>query len=489
MKETIKKMGKSIVTCFLMILSFVIAGASKVSAAGSYNRDAACNYGHEYYDECDELCSGFVSLCVNAGGLDVFSRSCTELRRQLLASDTGIEYDLALQSDMSIKMSDYPDKLEAGDVVFFYCPGCTDGKPYIHAVLCAGMDSEGYMRAYSTNNRNSGQYKYRYGSKCYACGTKISKAVVYHFDDVNSPMGHLDEIYGGAGSVMVRGWALDEDDVNKALEIHVYVGGPAGSGASCYVVPKADKLRKDVEDVYPGSGIYHGFQDTIIVNETGKKDVYVYAINIEGGDNVLIGQGTVDIKPGFKIDFAVDNVEMKIGDTMGVGIKFKGDGIYTLRYVLENNSCCKAKWTNSVNYTTGDTTINIIGAKEGNSSVTIQLLDRNYEVLYEKAFKVTVSGGNKSFTTSCDTLELEVGKTGDVDLWWSGYSDLAIIRVEYKTADGNAKYISASYKDLTNSGVTFEITGKSIGTDVMVVSFLDKERNVLATKELTLIVK
>lgn len=491
MKNIIRKIKRNIVMCFLMACGCFVLASMEVNAAGTYNRDAVCNYGGEHYDDCDEKCAGFASLCVNQGGCDVFSRSCTELRRQLLASGMGTEYDLALQLDMSIRMSDYPDRLKVGDVVFYYCPGCVnlDGKPYIHAVICAGMDSDGYMRAYSTNNPNSGTYKYRYGRNCYYCGTAVSKAVVYHFEDANSPMGNVDEMSGGAGYIQLRGWTFDWDDVNASLELHIYVGGEAGSGAPCYVIPEVDQLREDVNDVYPGSGDYHGFNDVMYVNEVGEQPVYVYAINVGGGDNVLIGQRTVNIKPRFTIDFSADNVELGVGETVTVSMNFKGEGIYTLRYVIENNSCCKAKWTGGVNYTTGDTSINIIGVREGTSNVKIQLLDRNYESLYEETFKVTVTTGGKIFTASCDALEIGVGETESISLQWSGYPDLAYISYGYNTEDGNAKYISMSYKDLTWSGITFDFTGIAIGEEKMEVALLDQNRNILATKELYIVVK
>ena len=66
--------------------------------------------------------------------------------------------------------------------MFYYCPGCTDGRPYVHTVLCNGMDGNGYMKAYSHNNANNGQQKYHYSRNCPYCGTKIAYAIAYHFE-------------------------------------------------------------------------------------------------------------------------------------------------------------------------------------------------------------------------------------------------------------------------------------------------------------------
>ena len=112
----------------------------------------------------------------------------------------------------------------------------------------------------------------------------------------NNPEGDINSVSGGLGCVNVYGWTFDRDNVAESLSIHVYVGGPAGSGAPCYVI-KADKLRTDVNDFY-GVGNYHGFSDVIYTSLTGTQNVYMYAINVGGGnDNTLLGVNQVYITP------------------------------------------------------------------------------------------------------------------------------------------------------------------------------------------------
>lgn len=112
---------------------------------------------------------------------------------------------------------------------------------------------------------------------------------------VYNPEGYFDDAKGGTQSVHVSGWAFDRDAANKCLKIHVYIGGPAGTpGAEVYAID-ANVIRNDVDKVY-GLGKYHGFSSTIYTNKTGVQSVYVYAINIEGGANVLLGAKTVTIK-------------------------------------------------------------------------------------------------------------------------------------------------------------------------------------------------
>lgn len=111
------------------------------------------------------------------------------------------------------------------------------------------------------------------------------------------PIGCLDHLSAGVGTVNISGWAFDNDNKNSQLELHVYIGGPAGdSNAEGHNSIVANVNRPDVNNVY-GCGDYHGFSATINTNKTGAQDVYVYAINVGGGSNALINSGTVTISP------------------------------------------------------------------------------------------------------------------------------------------------------------------------------------------------
>lgn len=110
----------------------------------------------------------------------------------------------------------------------------------------------------------------------------------------HNPQGMLDSAEGSENKIRVYGWAFDADDYNKQLDIHVYIGGPAGSGAAATAI-KADKSRPDVGRAYPGAGNYHGYDAWIDVNVSGNQTVYVYAINVGGGTNVLLGTKTVNV--------------------------------------------------------------------------------------------------------------------------------------------------------------------------------------------------
>ena len=91
---------------------------------------------------------------------------------------------------------------------------------------------------------------------------------------------------------------IDPTTVNTATEIHVYVGGPAGSASAQGIdVGLANRTRSDVATAYPGTGSTHGFAFTLNTTKRGTQPVYVYGINVPGskGGNPLIGQGSVTI--------------------------------------------------------------------------------------------------------------------------------------------------------------------------------------------------
>ena len=118
----------------------------------------------------------------------------------------------------------------------------------------------------------------------------------YYSNTGSNPQGCVDGVtYEGNGKIRVRGWAFDRDSLGSNLQIHVYVGGTAGSGAPGYAIT-ANVSRPDVNNAYPGVGNNHGFDSIISVSPTGNKQVYIYAINVGGGTgNPMIGSRSVNI--------------------------------------------------------------------------------------------------------------------------------------------------------------------------------------------------
>ena len=106
---------------------------------------------------------------------------------------------------------------------------------------------------------------------------------------VNNPIGNIDTASGGNGTMHFTGWAFDADNSNASLEIHIYVGGPAGSGSVQAVQGfTANLASDDVNRAYGISG-NHRFDATLEVPSlVGTHMVYVYAINIGSGNHTVL---------------------------------------------------------------------------------------------------------------------------------------------------------------------------------------------------------
>jgi hypothetical protein len=110
------------------------------------------------------------------------------------------------------------------------------------------------------------------------------------------PIGTLDLAQGAVGgSIAVNGWMLDPDAPTTSGWVHVYVDGPAGSGARVVGVP-AVVDRPDVAAAYPGAGPAHGFSTAIGGISPGVHKIYAYLINVAGGgSNPLLATASVSV--------------------------------------------------------------------------------------------------------------------------------------------------------------------------------------------------
>ncbi|MDQ3933199.1 MAG: hypothetical protein M3340_01055 [Actinomycetota bacterium] len=115
-----------------------------------------------------------------------------------------------------------------------------------------------------------------------------------------SPFGNFESAEGRLGGVgQVAGWTVDPDDGSEVTNVHVYVDGPAGSGARGVDLGPAAGSRPDVATAHPGAGAGHGFDKTIDGLSPGVHTLWVYAINaIGGGENPLLGVRRIVVPEG-----------------------------------------------------------------------------------------------------------------------------------------------------------------------------------------------
>ncbi len=169
----------------------------------------------------------------------------------------------------------------------------------------AEYDSSGVRRYIAQNDEctihevyGSGYVKVTYpvGSGTHTAYAKNDGWGLVPINVNHDPIGVIDRIEGGAGKINVYGWTYDPDNSSKSLEIHVYIGGSAGSNTVIHstggIMANADS--PDVNSAYNING-KHRFNTWIETTARGNQPVYVYAINNESGNNPCIGSGTVNI--------------------------------------------------------------------------------------------------------------------------------------------------------------------------------------------------
>ena len=134
------------------------------------------------------------------------------------------------------------------------------------------------------------------------------------------PIGCVDicEIKNGS-DVHIAGWAFDGDDDTMPVAIHVYVNN---NFVTAFI---ADNDSPDVNNVYAIRGT-HRFDTTFKVTDTGNITVDIYAIDLEGITNPLLGQSpdqctrfNLYVSPVSNGTVCIKNGVYKIKSTNGSG--------------------------------------------------------------------------------------------------------------------------------------------------------------------------
>jgi hypothetical protein len=96
----------------------------------------------------------------------------------------------------------------------------------------------------------------------------------------------------------VSGWAFDRSNPAAASDVHIYIGGQAGTaGVEGFNIGAVTDPRPDVATAYPGAGEAHGFSRVLTTSLRGSQSIYMYGINLAGtpGTNVLLGSKTIAV--------------------------------------------------------------------------------------------------------------------------------------------------------------------------------------------------
>ncbi|MBR5620454.1 MAG: InlB B-repeat-containing protein [Clostridia bacterium] len=315
--KTVKKLF-SILLCVIFLCGLFPCEILNANASSySYDADAAIAYAKSHCEAdakshpdvtstsaaCNDgwICAAFVAHCLVAGGFPTLLSDTAGLGGfggQILEYGEKISSSTAGENVIKtpLTLSSFSKPIQKGDpIVILYGYGSGSGNG--HVVLYSGeTDANGVVKVYAHNERKQNEtLTVGYVDED---GIRHPAVEVYavHLNSINhNPKGELESCVGGVGSVTIRGWVLDEDDLTTSLKVHVYIGGSLASEDVDPHVRIANSSRKDIDKKYH-CGEFHGFDVTISTNKTGTQPVYVYGINIGDGENVEIGHATVTIQ-------------------------------------------------------------------------------------------------------------------------------------------------------------------------------------------------
>ena len=115
-----KTKQRKVMIIYLLALLMVMIPSISVFAAG-YNPEAAKQYAYNNYTTSSELCAGFVSKCVQAGGADITLKRTVGPLKDELAKYGFIPMALTKASDGKYYYSDNTF-VSIGDVIIWHCP-------------------------------------------------------------------------------------------------------------------------------------------------------------------------------------------------------------------------------------------------------------------------------------------------------------------------------------------------------------------------------
>lgn len=299
------------------------------------NNHTKYNYwSNDGQDVAQQWCATFISWCANQAGIpeSVIKKSdwagsnkfgVTQYKFSDVQANVG---DIAFINNDEDSLSDHVGLVYAIDEKWIYTVegNTSSGKCQTQKYAV----NSGYINGYTASGVNI----LYYGRPNY------TKANVL-------PEGNLDSISGQEGSIILRGWSYDPNDYSQVIDIEVYVGGDIGIG-KCYRIKANNEERPDVKQYFPGVNVKCGFDYTIPVEERGKQNVYVYAVDpqdpnlkrlVDYGarevtiagcspvgnlDSISAGEGTITLRGwAYDPDAYEDSlvIEVYVGGDIGTG--------------------------------------------------------------------------------------------------------------------------------------------------------------------------
>ncbi|WP_369926225.1 hypothetical protein [Xanthomonas sp. NCPPB 2632] len=142
-------------------------------------------------------------------------------------------------------------------------------------------------------------------------------------------MGNIDGVTTGANAT-ISGWAC-ASGLAQSIDVHLYVGGPAGSGTGVGAYTANQPSETAVQTACHSSGTKHRFSipltDAQRVQYAGKA-IYVHGISLTGGGNNLLAQsGTFVIPPSVLAPSSPASISAAAaGDLSNIAVNWSATG-------------------------------------------------------------------------------------------------------------------------------------------------------------------
>jgi hypothetical protein len=171
----------------------------------------------------------------------------------------------------------------------------------------------------------------------YVDGATVGEATLPPAPEEN-PVGDLNLAKASApGQVRIRGWAFDPNAPTAPVAIRLVVGGREGEpGVATYELgPVANMPRRDVRLQYPEAGGRHGFDLSLPTVKSGRQRVCVYALDVEPGEDSLLGCKGVTIPVAIRLSnlkARADRVQVRVTCLWPAGTDCPGQIVLRSRF-------------------------------------------------------------------------------------------------------------------------------------------------------------
>ena len=285
----------------------------------------------------------------------------------------------------------------------------------------------------------------------------------YSLEGERTPVGVLDVLEGTAnGTIHIRGWAFDYDDLSADLVLHVYVGGDNNQTGHGYVTRCNHILRNDVNDGrYGNVGSCHGFDLELPISERGSQPVYVFAIDAgERGHNKLLegnlNGGTVTVSGAGLTGITLNKSSLQLspGASEKLTASLSPSGVNTQAIHWSSSNTSVATVNNGTVTAVSDGTAVITAALQNYSSIT----DACTVTVSSGRLKVTglLDGAAGNSTAGYGTFNVYINNVLDAqgvtsyNKTWPNGTRYSITNI--RAADARHKYMGASSNYASLSG-------------------------------------